>query len=138
MSCENKDDLLKYISVCNFVCQGIKAQAFENVKASEEASITYYTNEENVADDKIDYYQTGVDILSEIYETYTSYKETEIGEEPTLVKTLLNSEIDKKDLTDDEKEDLKKKVETALVGKAKAGKSKKREPGMENPLYGSS
>ena len=26
----------------------------------------------------------------------------------------------------------------ALVGKAKAGKSKKREPGMENPLYGSS
>merc|ERR1712192_76925 len=27
---------------------------------------------------------------------------------------------------------------TALVGKAKTGKSKKREPGMENPLYGSS
>ena len=26
----------------------------------------------------------------------------------------------------------------ALVGKSKSGKSKKREPGMENPLYGSS
>ena len=122
LSCTKRDDLIAYISEytngCDFVCQGIKAQAFENVKASEEASITYYTNEENVADDKIDYYQTGVDILTEIYETYTSYKETEIGEEPTLVKTLLDSEIDKKDLTDDEKEDLKKKVETALVGKA--------------------
>ena len=27
---------------------------------------------------------------------------------------------------------------TALVGKGKTGRSKKREPGMENPLYGSS
>ena len=27
---------------------------------------------------------------------------------------------------------------TALVGKTKSGKKKKREPGMENPLYGSS
>ena len=27
---------------------------------------------------------------------------------------------------------------TALVGKTKSGKKKKREPGMENPLYGTS
>ena len=120
LRCSKRDDFIAilYTAGCDFVCQGIKAQAFENVKASEEASITYYSNEEKVSDDKIDYYQTGVVILTEIYETYTSYKEEQIGEEPTLVKTLLDSEIDKKDLTDDEKTDLKAKVATALVGKA--------------------
>ena len=53
VSCETKDDLLEYISGCNFVCQGIKAQAFENVKSSEEASETFYTNEQESFGDEI-------------------------------------------------------------------------------------
>ena len=66
MSCENKDDLLKYISVCNFVCQGIKAQAFENVKSSE-PSETFYTNEEESCGDEINKYTTAAEIMKKLW-----------------------------------------------------------------------
>ena len=66
VSCENKDDLLEYISGCNFVCQGIKAQAFENVKSSEEASETFYTNEQESCGNEINKYTTAAEIMTHL------------------------------------------------------------------------
>ena len=100
MSCEKKDDLIEYISGCNFFCQGIKAQAFENVKSSEEASETFYT------------------IMRQLSDIFTTYKETQMGNDPEAVKTAFLTQIDAKtDLTDDEKNALKTKVASTLDSK---------------------
>ena len=66
MSCENKDYLLEYVSFCNFVCQGIKAQAFENVKSSEETSKTFYTNEKESCGDEINNFTTAAEITTQL------------------------------------------------------------------------
>ena len=115
VSCETKDDLLEYISGCNFVCQGIKAQAFENVKSSEEASETFFTEEEESCDDEIDKYTTTAEIMTQLSDTFATYKETQMGNDPEAVKAAFETQIDAKtDLTEDEKKVLKAKVASTL------------------------
>ena len=62
-----------------FFYQGIKAQAFENVKSSEDASETFYTEEEESCDDEINKYTTTAEILTQLAETFATYKETQMG-----------------------------------------------------------
>ena len=119
VSCERKDDLLEYISGCNFVCQGIKAQAFVNVKSSEEASETFYTEEEESCDDEINKYTTTAEIMTQLSDTFATYKETQMGNDPEAVKTAFDAQIDAKTgLTEDEKDVLKAKVASTLDSKA--------------------
>ena len=119
VGCERKDDLLEYISGCNFVCQGIKAQAFVNVKSSEEASKTFYTEEEESCDDEINKYTTTAEIFTQLSDTFATYKETQMGNDPEAVKTAFDAQIDAKTgLTEDEKDVLKAKVKSTLDSKA--------------------
>lgn len=118
VSCEKKDDLLEYISGCNFICQGIKAKAFENVKSSEAASETFYTEEEESCDNEIDYYTNTAEIVTQLSDTFATYKETKMGNDPEAVKTAFLAQIDAKTgLTDDEKNVLKAKVASTLDSK---------------------
>ena len=115
VSCEMKDDLLDYISGCNFVCQGIKAQAFVKVKSAEEVSETFYTEEEESCDAEINMYTTTAEIVTQLSDTFAIYKDFQMGNDPEAVKTAFETEIDAKTgLTDDEKTALKLKVGGAL------------------------
>ena len=96
MSCETKDDLLEYVSGCNFVCQGIKAQAFENVKSSEEASETFYTNEQESCGNEINKYTTAAEIMTTLIHLQPTRQETQMGNDQEAVKTAFLTQIDAK------------------------------------------
>ena len=83
-----------YLSGCNFVCQGIKAQFFENVKSAKQISLDYYAVQGKKHNETKKYYTAIAANVKQLSDTWAANKEANYKKDPEKLKEDLIKQID--------------------------------------------
>ena len=115
IDCTSKDDMVDYVSNCDLVCLGIKAQVIESFKATEEASDEYYSAEIAKFEEEYDWQTKAAGSLTSLAELCSTAKEEWSSSDPTAFEQKFNDQIDNSvGLSDEEKTELKTYVSGEL------------------------
>ena len=94
VGCNEEGGFANYLSGCNFVCQGIKAQFFENVKSSKQISLDYYTAEEKKFYETEKIYTDSAAAFTQLSDTWAANKEANYKKDPKKLQDDLIKQID--------------------------------------------
>ena len=115
IDCTGKEDMAKYTSGCDFICQGIKAEGLSNVKAAMEASNSYYEAKLATLEEESKLQSQVATSLTAVAALCQEYREQAFTDDPLAVEAKFHAKIDATvGLSDAQKTELKNQVSVTI------------------------
>ena len=111
------ESLDEYLDGCDFICQGVKAEAFVNLANTETASNEAFDNAIEAAEEASDLHTKIATTLEELSTAYTAYKEADMTRNVAVYKEKFENEIKKANLDSDTETELIAEMENIMDGK---------------------